>query len=56
MEMLVYNAKYNWMTETQEDLQLQKDFQVKRAKIGVTFELKNIFFEPKKIFPEKKET
>lgn len=45
MEMLVYNAKYNWMTETQEDLQLQKDFQVKRAKIGVTFELKNIFFD-----------
>ncbi len=45
MEMLVYNAKYNWMTESQEDLQLQKDFHVKRAKVGVTFELKNIFFD-----------
>lgn len=45
MENLVYTAKYNWMTETQEDLQLQKDFHVRRAQIGVTFELKNIFFD-----------
>ena len=33
------------MTENEEDLSLQKDFHVKRAKIGATFELKNIFFE-----------
>lgn len=45
MEALVYQAKYDWMTETTEDLQLQKDFHVKRAQIGVTFELKNIFFD-----------
>ena len=45
MEKLVYTAKYNWMTEAEEDLQLQKDFHVKRAKVGVTFELKNIFFD-----------
>lgn len=45
LEALVYEAKYMWMTETQEDLQLQKDFHVKRAQIGVTFELKNIFFD-----------
>jgi outer membrane protein OmpA-like peptidoglycan-associated protein len=45
MEKLVYTAKYEWMTEITEDLQLQKDFHVKRAQIGVTFELKNIFFD-----------
>lgn len=45
MDVLVYQAKYDWMTETTEDLQLQKDFHVKRAQIGVTFELKNIFFD-----------
>ena len=45
MEKLVYQAKYDWMTENSEDLSLQKDFHVKRAKIGATFELKNIFFE-----------
>lgn len=45
MENLLYQAKYDWMTENTEDLQLQKDFQVKRAQIGVTFELKNIFFD-----------
>ncbi|MBP9187051.1 MAG: OmpA family protein [Bacteroidia bacterium] len=45
MDALVYQAKYDWMTETTEDLQLQKDFHVKRAQIGVTFELKNIFFD-----------
>lgn len=45
MDKLVYKAKYDWMTETTEDLQLEKDFHVKRAQIGVTFELKNIFFD-----------
>lgn len=45
IEKLVYQAKYDWMTESEEDLSLQKDFHVKRAKIGATFELKNIFFE-----------
>jgi OOP family OmpA-OmpF porin len=45
MDKLVYQAKYDWMTENEEDLSLQKDFHVKRAKIGATFELKNIFFE-----------
>jgi uncharacterized coiled-coil DUF342 family protein len=45
MDKLVYEAKYDWMTESEEDLSLQRDFHVKRAKIGATFELKNIFFE-----------
>lgn len=45
IEKLVYQAKYDWMTENEEDLSLQKDFHVKRAIIGATFELKNIFFE-----------
>ncbi|MCC6722193.1 MAG: OmpA family protein [Bacteroidia bacterium] len=45
IEKLIYQAKYDWMTENEEDLSLQKDFHVKRAIIGATFELKNIFFE-----------
>lgn len=45
MDKLIYQAKYEWMTESEEDLSLQRDFHVKRAKIGATFELKNIFFE-----------
>lgn len=45
MDKLIYQAKYSWMTEGEEDLSMQRDFHVKRAKIGATFELKNIFFE-----------
>jgi outer membrane protein OmpA-like peptidoglycan-associated protein len=45
LDITVYKAKYDWMTENTEDLSLQKDFHVKRAKIGMTFELKNIFFD-----------
>jgi len=45
LDATIYKAKYDWMTENTEDLSLQKDFHVKRAQIGMTFELKNIFFD-----------
>ena len=48
MDNLIYTAKYDWMTENIEDLSLQRDFKVRRARIGTTFELKNIFFDPGK--------
>ena len=45
IDRLVYEAKYNWMTEDTDDLKLKKDFKVQSAKIGAKFELKNIFFD-----------
>jgi outer membrane protein OmpA-like peptidoglycan-associated protein len=44
LDALIYKVKYDWMTEA-EELILQKDFKVQTAKIGTTFELKNIFFD-----------
>ncbi len=45
LDALVYKAKFDWMTEESEDLSLEKDFHVRTAVIGATFELKNIFFD-----------
>lgn len=45
LDALVYQAKFDWMTEESEDLSLEKDFHVRTAIIGATFELKNIFFD-----------
>jgi OOP family OmpA-OmpF porin len=38
-------AKYRWLEEEGESLNLRKDFQLQTAQVGATFELKNIFFD-----------
>lgn len=45
LDLLVSEAKYEWMAEEDADLTLERDFKLQTVSIGATFELKNIFFD-----------
>lgn len=45
LEQLMAEAKYNWLEEEGQSLNLRQDYTLQTARIGAKFELKNIFFE-----------
>ncbi|HCS20560.1 MAG TPA: hypothetical protein DIW47_08370 [Bacteroidetes bacterium] len=45
LENVMAEAKYQWLEEEGQSLNLRQDYKVQTARIGAKFELKNIFFE-----------
>lgn len=45
LEDIMAQAKYNWLEEEGQSLNIRQDYTLQTAKIGAKFELKNIFFD-----------
>lgn len=45
LERLMAESKYRWLEEQGKQLNLMRDYRLQKATVGVTFELKNIFFD-----------
>lgn len=45
LEHTINEARFEWMSESNDKWSLQRDYEVQRIKVGAKFELKNIFFD-----------
>ncbi|NOZ46556.1 MAG: OmpA family protein [Chlorobi bacterium] len=45
LDKAIKRAKLIWLSEENEQMEMRKDFELTRIKIGAKFELKNIFFD-----------